>query len=175
MSRTKQVVPAIGVASLALLAGGWASRRSAPFETLPQAPRAAVLSVQPPESEPAAWPEDVDFWNPVGEPADREAVLRRTVEVLGLSLEDAQTFRSATLSAVEAVDRAWAVRESGWIAVSSSAASDPELLGRLEGEIQSRYESEKERALQRVAARLGAGERHERFRERLEEWFDSLR
>jgi hypothetical protein len=76
---------------------------------------------------------------------------------------------------VEDVERAWEARESGWVAVSSSAASDPELLARLEGEIQGRYESEKERALGRVAARLEGGERRERLRERLEEWFDALR
>ncbi len=175
MSRMKLIVPAIGIASLGLLAGAWASRGpDAPLEDLPRAEhRAAPLP--PPESVSAPCPEADEFWSAIAEPADREAVLRRTEDFLGLSPDDARAFRSAALSAVEDVGRAWAVREAGWIAVSSSAASDPELLGRLEGEIQSRYESEKERALQRVTARLGDSERHERFRERLEEWVDSLR
>ena len=104
------------------------------------------------------------------EPQPRAQRVEPSVEereaIVGLSPAEAQAFRSATLTAIADVDRAWAVREESWAAVSSSAASDPELLERLEEEIQSRYEAEKARALQPLAVHLG---------DRLEEWFDALR
>ena len=176
MSRTIPAVTGIGVASLGLLAAAWAWR--GPHAPLEAIPRAAALSapLPRPAPDPAPCPKgDEEFWNTVANPAEREVILRWTEDFLGLSPEEARAFRSAALSAVENVDRAWEVREAGWIAVSSSAASDPQLLARLEEEIQFRYESEKERALQRLAARLGGGERSERLRERLEEWIDAVR
>jgi hypothetical protein len=165
MNRTMLVGLVIGIASLGVLVGAGARRsRHAPEA------RASVPLPPPEEEQRAETREEAEE-----ERSGREDVLRRTEDSLGLGPEEAPAFRSTVLSAVEDVDRAWAVREAGWIAVSSSAASDPELLERLEGEIQFRYESEKERALQRVAAHLRGSERGERLLERLEEWFDGLR
>ena len=154
----------IGMASLVLLAGAWAMR---PVPAAPPVPCRMERGVQPVVEQAPSWTEFA-----ADEPSGRELLLRTTEEDLGLSPEEARAFRSAVLSAVADVDRAWEVREEGWAAVQSSAASDPELLGRLEGEIQFRYESEKDRALQRVAAHLGG---NEQLRERLEEWFDAVR
>jgi hypothetical protein len=156
----KNIAAAIGVASLVLLVVAGAGRAPQVASPAPLPP-AVALAEAPREEKQEGFPEP--------------DVLRPTEDDLGLTGEEARDFRSTVLSAVEDVNRAWAIREEGWHAVSSSAASDPELLARLEGEIQSRYESEKERALQRVAAHLGGDERRERLRERLEEWFDALR
>ena len=170
MKRMNTIGQAVAIASLALLAGAWAWRGA---DVAPQADlRAERSSVQVPDE--VFTPEPV-VQAAAGERADRESVLRTTEEFIGLSPDEAVAFRTAVLSAVEDVDRAWRVREEGWMAVSSSAASDPELLSRLENEIQSRYESEKETALRRVAAHLRGSERRERLHDRLEEWFDELR
>jgi hypothetical protein len=150
----KWIGPALGV----LLAAAWAGRDpQAPPESRPRA-EGLMPSVEEREAPTSASRGNTS--------TDRDALLRRTEDSLGLSSEEADSFRSAALTAIEDVERAWAVREESWAAVSSSAASDPELLERLEVEIQSRYESEKARALQPLAARLGG---------LLEEWFDALR
>jgi hypothetical protein len=156
----------IGLAFGVLLVAAWAGRDvQAPLQPTPRAARPA-----PPMEEAPKEDSEAGMWTAVAQ-ADRDVILRRTEEFLGLSAEERRAFHSAAVGAIEDVDRAWAVREEGWIAVSSSVHPNPDL----ETEIQSRYESEKERALQPLVARLQGSERGDRLRERLDEWFDALR
>jgi hypothetical protein len=150
------IVPAFGV----LLAAAWAGRDiHAPLEPQPRAAR-PVPPVQEAEVET-----DGDFWNAVATwSGDRDVLLRKTEDFLGMSPEEGRAFHSAALGAIDDVDRAWEAREEG-------LTLDPEP----ERESQSRYEAEKGRALRRMAVYLEGSERRDRLRERLDEWFDALR
>lgn len=160
----------IGPAFAVLLAAAWGGRNV----QVPLQPPARTARVMEPSRLAPQQNLEEEFWTAVAG-ADRDEVLRRTPDFLRLSPEEGRAFHSAAVGAIEDVDRAWAIRENGWIAIESSAASDPELLERLEGEIQSRYESAKDRALRPVIARLQGSERGDRLRERLDEWFDAVR
>jgi hypothetical protein len=105
----------IGLAFGVLLAAAWAGRDiDVPLQPTPRAAR-----LVPPVEEAPREDSEAELWTAVAQ-ADRDVILRRTEEFLGLSPEEGRAFHSAAVGAIEDVDRAWAAREEGWIAVSSS-------------------------------------------------------